>query len=204
MPGFFVRGALSLVYGDAFGWWWWWGCRPGVRCSPGVKACGRWARPRSRFFGGVSGAGRARFGQTCPAGARDLDGDKQASYCKPCAAQICTCKIDPPGVPPQGCSTHARLPIRVPAKSELPTILAGMTDKQDGYPNLVRGQKGIMPAAAHNHVSGRKSVVQELNDLLHIGVDGAPRYTVAELEEVVKDASQPPSRILAARRVLSE
>jgi hypothetical protein len=78
-----------------------------------------------------------------------------------------------------------------------------MTDKQDGYPNLVRGQKGIMPAAAHNHVSGRKSVVQELNDLLHIGVDGVPRYTVAELEEVVKDPTQPPSRILAARRVLS-
>jgi hypothetical protein len=78
-----------------------------------------------------------------------------------------------------------------------------MTDKQDGYPNLVRGQKGIVPAAAHNHVSGRRTVVQELNDLLHIGVDGAPRYTVAELEEVVKDPTQPPSRILAARRVLS-
>jgi hypothetical protein len=78
-----------------------------------------------------------------------------------------------------------------------------MTDKQDGYPNLVRGQKGIVPAAAHNHVSGRRTVVQELNDLLHIGVDGAPRYTVAELEEVVKDPTQPPSRILAAWRVLS-
>ena len=78
-----------------------------------------------------------------------------------------------------------------------------MTDKQDGHPNLVKYPKGHTPVRAVSHPRGRQSVTVELNDLLHIQTDGTPRYTVAQLEEVVKDASQPPARILAARRVLS-
>lgn len=75
-----------------------------------------------------------------------------------------------------------------------------MTDKDS---NLKRYPKGTAPLAAISHPRGRQSVVQSLNDLLHVQVDGKPRYSMAELQEIVSDPEQPPSRILAARRILS-
>jgi hypothetical protein len=75
-----------------------------------------------------------------------------------------------------------------------------MTDKNK---NLLKGEKGVAPLAAINHPRGRQSVVQSLNDLLHVKVDGTPRFSQAQLQKIVSDPSEPPSRVLAARRILS-
>ena len=75
-----------------------------------------------------------------------------------------------------------------------------MTDKNK---NLVRRAKGEAPIEAIYHPRGRQSVVQSLNDLLHVKVDGTPRYSQAELSRIVSDPDEPASRVLAARRILS-
>lgn len=73
----------------------------------------------------------------------------------------------------------------------------------DTNKNLVRRAKGEAPIEAINHPRGRQSVVQSLNDLLHVKVDGTPRYSQAELQRIVSDPDEPASRVLAARRILS-
>jgi hypothetical protein len=75
-----------------------------------------------------------------------------------------------------------------------------MTDKNK---NLLKGEKGVAPLAAINHPRGRQSVVQSLNDLLHVKVDGTPRFSQVQLQKIVSDPSDPPSRVLAARPILS-
>ncbi|HBF52395.1 MAG TPA: hypothetical protein DDW72_00550 [Afipia sp.] len=74
-----------------------------------------------------------------------------------------------------------------------------MTDK---YPNLKpTTDDSAIRSMPGGH--GRRSVLQYLNDLLWVGESGKPSYTTEDLEAIVRNPKAPPSKMLAARRILS-
>ncbi len=153
--------------------------------------------------GGGSRAWRLHHGRgrRAAAGGRGLQTVQRSA-----AARKKTCGSSRGGSPPAVWLDAAE--VTRPCSSELSvtdsyTVYMPDYPHDPKYPALRRYAKGEAPLAALSHPRGRQHVTSELNRLLHINVEGKPRFTVDDLEKICQDPEQSPATLIAARRVLS-